>query len=132
VCGVMGEILDKKWCPKWIVEGVWLTSTILHCFNIYASPLDPTLLTSMSSNDPTFTFFMPLDKSTNLCPSSTPTNHRQHSFRICRQISFRRLLLITTSSTWSASWFALCDKICILQEMALANHVWNFPIFRCR
>jgi hypothetical protein len=93
-----------------------------------ASPLDLTLSTSMSSSDPTFTFFMSSNGSTNLCPPWTLANHHQHSFRICHQIS----LHWSSSTTTPSTWFALCDKICVLQEMALANHVWNFPIFRCR
>jgi hypothetical protein len=86
----------------------------------------------MSSNDPTFTLSMSSNKPTSLCPSSNHVDHCWHSFFVHCQTLFRWSLSITTPSTWCTSWFSLCNKVCVLQEMVLAYYVWNFPIFKCK
>jgi len=88
----------------------------------------PFFFASMSSNDPTFTFSMSLDKN----PLISILHQHVHSFCIHCWTSLCWSLSIATPSTWSTSWFALCNNVYVLQEMVLTDYVWNFPIFICR
>jgi hypothetical protein len=98
-----------------------------------ASPLDPTLSTSMSFGDPTDTFSMSSDGHTSFCPLSTHADHRWHSFHVHCRTSLRWSLSTATPLTMSVASSTFCrTRYVFYKKMALVDHVWNFPFLRCR